>query len=81
MRVEHLNYFILKCTHRLFPNLPLPLWTGHSYSDSCDCRWFTVVVAELTRIVSILFLIEMIGTILLAKVSEGLVGCFDLERR
>jgi hypothetical protein len=40
-----------------------------------------VVVAVLTRIVSILFLIEMIGTILLAKVSEGLVGDFDLERR
>ena len=79
--MEHLNYLILKCTHRLFPNLLLPLWTGHSYSDSCVCRWFTVVVAELTRIVSILFLIEMIGTILLAKVSEGLVDCFDLERR
>ena len=28
-----------------------------------------------------MFLIEMIGPILLAKVSEGLVDCFDLERR
>ena len=81
MRMEHLNYLIRKCTYRLFPYLPLPLWTGHSYLDTCVCRWFTVVVAVLTRIVSILFLIEMIGTILLAKVSEELVGDFDLERR
>jgi hypothetical protein len=81
MFMEHLNYLILKCTHRLFPNLPLPLWTGHSYLDSCVFRWLTVVVAVLTRVVSILFLIEMIGTILLAKVYEGLVGSFDLERR
>jgi putative oxidoreductase len=38
-----------------------------------------ILVGILTRIVSILFIIEMIGSTFLAKISEGLVGGFELD--
>lgn len=40
---------------------------------------FAVLVGILTRIASILFVIEMIGVTFMVKISEGLVGGFELE--
>lgn len=40
---------------------------------------FAILVGILTRIASILFIIEMIGRIALAKISGGLVGGYELE--
>ena len=40
---------------------------------------FALLIGVLTRIVAILFIIEMISATFLAKISEGLVGGFELE--
>jgi len=40
---------------------------------------FALIVGILTRIASILFIIEMIGAILAAKISKGFVGGYELE--
>jgi putative oxidoreductase len=40
---------------------------------------FAIFVGILTRIASILFIIEMIGAIALAKISDGFVGGYELE--
>jgi putative oxidoreductase len=40
---------------------------------------FALLVGVVTRIASILFIIEMIGATILAKSSEGFVGGFELE--
>jgi putative oxidoreductase len=40
---------------------------------------FALLVGIVTRIASILFIIEMIGAIIVAKLSEGFVGGFELE--
>jgi putative oxidoreductase len=38
-----------------------------------------LLVGVVTRITSILFIIEMIGTTIVAELSEGFVGGFELE--
>jgi putative oxidoreductase len=40
---------------------------------------FALLVGIVTRIASILFIIEMIGVIAVVKLSEGFVGGFELE--
>src|SRR5919112_2486652 len=40
---------------------------------------FALIVGIATRIASILFIIEMIGAILTAKISKGFVGGYELE--
>jgi putative oxidoreductase len=40
---------------------------------------FLILVGILTRIASILFIIEMVGAILLAKISDEFVGGYELE--
>jgi putative oxidoreductase len=40
---------------------------------------FAILVGVVTRIASILFIIEMIGATIVAKLSEGFVGGFELE--
>ena len=40
---------------------------------------FALLIGILTRIASILFVIEMIGVTFMVKISEGLVGGFELE--
>jgi len=40
---------------------------------------FALIVGIVTRIASILFIIEMIGAILAAKISKGFVGGYELE--
>lgn len=40
---------------------------------------FALLVGIVTRIASILFIIEMIGATTIAKLSEGFVGGFELE--
>ena len=40
---------------------------------------FALLVGVVTRIASILFIIEMIGATTVAKLSEGFVGGFELE--
>jgi putative oxidoreductase len=40
---------------------------------------FALLVGVVTRIASILFIIQMIGATILAKSSEGFVGGFELE--
>ena len=40
---------------------------------------FALIVGIATRITSILFIIEMIGAILVAKISKGFVGGYELE--
>jgi putative oxidoreductase len=40
---------------------------------------FALLVGIVTRIASILFIIEMIGVTTIAKLSEGFVGGFELE--
>jgi putative oxidoreductase len=40
---------------------------------------FALLVGLVTRIASILFIIEMIGATTVAKLSEGFVGGFELE--
>lgn len=40
---------------------------------------FAILVGLLTRIASILFIIEMIGAPLLTKISEGFVGGYELD--
>jgi putative oxidoreductase len=40
---------------------------------------FALLVGVITRIASILLIIEMIGATIVAKVSEGFVGGFELE--
>jgi putative oxidoreductase len=40
---------------------------------------FALLVGVVTRIASILFIIQMIGATLVAKLSEGFVGGFELE--
>jgi putative oxidoreductase len=40
---------------------------------------FALLVGVVTRIASILFIIEMIGATIVAKLSEGFVGGFELE--
>ena len=40
---------------------------------------FALLVGVVTRIASILFIIQMIGATFLAKLSEGFVGGFELE--
>jgi uncharacterized membrane protein YphA (DoxX/SURF4 family) len=40
---------------------------------------FAILVGLLTRIASILFIIEMIGAPLMTKISEGFVGGYELD--
>ncbi len=40
---------------------------------------FAILVGVLTRVASILFITEMIGSTLVAKVSEGFVGGYELD--
>jgi putative oxidoreductase len=40
---------------------------------------FAILVGILTRIASILFIIEMIGSTFTAKISEGFVGGYELD--
>jgi putative oxidoreductase len=40
---------------------------------------FAILVGILTRVASILFIIEMIGSTSMAKISEGFVGGYELD--
>ena len=40
---------------------------------------FALLIGVITRIASILFIIEMIGSSIVAKLSEGFVGGFELD--
>ena len=40
---------------------------------------FALILGIATRIASILFIIEMAGAILVAKISKGFVGGYELE--
>jgi putative oxidoreductase len=66
-------------TQGFFPNIGLPPELAIPIGVLEVVGGFAILVGVLTRMVSILFMIEMIGATFLAKISEGLVGGFKLE--
>jgi putative oxidoreductase len=66
-------------TQGFFPNIGLPPELAIPIGILEVVGGFAILVGLLTRIISILFVIEMIGAISLAKISEGFVGGFELD--
>ena len=66
-------------TQGFFPNIGLPPELAIPIGILEVVGGFAILVGVLTRIVSILFIIEMVGATLLAKIYEGFVSGFELE--
>lgn len=66
-------------TQGFFGNIGLPLELAIPIGLLEVVGGFALLVGVVTRIASILFIIEMIGAPIAAKLSEGFVGGFELD--
>jgi uncharacterized membrane protein YphA (DoxX/SURF4 family) len=66
-------------TQGFFGNIGLPLELAIPIGLLEVIGGFALLIGIVTRIASVLFIIEMIGATIVVKLSEGFVGGFELE--